>query len=384
MKGPGAKVQHVALFHPCLIHGGIPRVFADLAFGFLQAGLAVDMVQATGDGDFRGQLPSGVRVIDLNARRALTSLVPLVRYLRQERPDVIISGAVQTNIVAAWARRAANVQTRLVLTEHSMLSAVIESAPRLSTSVRTRISPFFIRRFYPWADALVAVSKGAAEDLSAVADIPLTKIRIIHNPVVSPELFVRAAESLEHPWFGDGEPPVVLAVGRLDYFKDYPTLLRAFAQLRKTTRGRLLVLGEGDQRGALESIIRELGLEADVALPGNVSNPLPFMKRAAVFALSSSSESFGNVLVEALATGAAVVATDCRFGPREILADGAYGTLVPVGDADALAHAIKNALSKPHGPPPAEVLARFSRETSVRAYLQLMHELLEDDAALRR
>jgi glycosyltransferase involved in cell wall biosynthesis len=379
MKGPGSKVRHVALFHPCLIHGGIPRVFADLARGFLQAGLAVDIVQATRESDFIGQLPSAARVIDLNARRALTSFVPLVRYLRQERPDVLISGAVQTNVVAAWARRAANVETRLVLTEHSMLSAVIESAARLSTSVRTRISPFFIRRFYPWADALVAVSQGAAEDLAAVTGIPLAKIHVIHNPVVSPELFMQAAEPLEHPWFGDGDPPVVLAVGRLDYFKDYPTLLRAFAKLRETTTARLLILGEGDQRGLLESMIRELNVEADVALPGNVANPLPFMKRAAVFALSSSTESFGNVLVEALAAGAAIVATDCRFGPREILAAGAYGTLVPVGDHDALARAINNALSEPHCVPPAEALTRFSREASVKAYLRLICQLSSND-----
>lgn len=375
MKGLGARVRHVALFHPCLIHGGIPRVFGDLASGFLQAGLAVDMVQATWGGNFSGRLPSGARVIDLNARRALTSLVPLVRYLRRERPDVVISGAVQTNVVAAWARRAASIHCRLVLTEHSMLSAVIESAPRLSTSVRTRISPFFIRRFYPWADALVAVSQGAAEDLAAVTGIPLTRIHIIHNPVVSPELFVRVSEPLEHPWFDDGGPPVVLAVGRLDYFKDYPTLLRAFAKVRETTKARLLILGEGDQRAALESITRELGLEADVSLPGNVANPLPFMKRSAVFAQSSITESFGNVLVEALAAGATVVATDCRFGPREILANGAYGTLVPIRDPDALARAITDALCKPRGPSPAAALARFSRDASVRAYLQLIYAL---------
>ena len=316
MSSADCKPRRIALFHPCLIHGGIPRVFFDLARGFLQAGLAVDIVQATRESGFNGQLPSGARVIDLNAGRALTSLVPLVRYLRRERPDVVISGAIQTNVVAVWACRAARVKTRIVLTEHDMLLAVIGSAAQLSTSTRTRLSPFFIRRFYPWADALVAVSKGAAEDLATVTGIPLAKIHVIHNPVVGPALFVRAAEPLEHPWFGDGEPPVILAVGRLDYFKDYPTLLRAFAQLRKTTRARLLVLGEGEQRGALESMVRGLDFADDVAMPGNVANPLPFMKRAAVFVLSSNSESFGNVLVEALAVGAPIVATDCRFGPK--------------------------------------------------------------------
>jgi glycosyltransferase involved in cell wall biosynthesis len=399
----------VALFHPCLIHGGIPRVFAELAEGFAERGMAVDMVQATpppgngapgalrksareatgsraGEAAVGGSvspLPNsstgrGVRMVDLNARRALTSVVPLVRYLRRERPGVLISGALQTNIAAAWARRLARVPTRLVITEHAILSAVKESARHLSTRHRTRISPFFVRHFYPWADAIVAVSEGAAADLARVAGIPRERIQVIHNPVGSPELLARAAEPFEHPWFDPGQPPVIVAVGRLDHFKDYPTLLQAFAQLRRDLRVRLLVIGEGEERAKLESLAGSLGILSDVAFPGGVPNVMPFMKHAAVFALSSKTESFGIVLIEALAVDTPIVATDCRYGPREILQDGALGTLVPVGDANAMAGALREALHRPRRPTPPEALAPYSREASLAAYCKLIGALSAD------
>src|SRR5580704_151986 len=158
MKAAAPQPVCVALFHPSLIHGGIQRVFVNLARGFLEQGLAVDLVQATPEGDFRDQVPSGVRLVDLNATRAVTSVVPLVRYLRREKPDVMISGAIQTNIAAAFAKRLARVPTRLVLTEHNIISVITTGAPML----RTRMTPFFVRRFYPWANDLVAVSQGAA------------------------------------------------------------------------------------------------------------------------------------------------------------------------------------------------------------------------------
>jgi glycosyltransferase involved in cell wall biosynthesis len=384
---PGAdsqepRAQRVAFYHPCLVHGGIPHVFLQLAGGLAEQGIAVDLVQATpppaGQGaEFAGQVqfPPGVRRVDLNARRVLSSVAPLVRYLRRERPGALISGALHANVAAAWARRMARVPVKLILTEHSIISAVAESAAMLTTSARTRWAPFFVRRFYPWADAWVAVSSGAADDLATVAGIPRSQIQVIYNPVISAELFARAEESAgvrSHAWFAPGQPPVILAVGRLDHYKDYPTLLRAFAELRRTRSARLLIFGEGEERPALQALAHSLEIEKDVAMPGNIGNPLPFIKQAAVFALSSKTESFGLVLVEALAMGATVVATDCRYGPREILLDGALGRLVPVGDVQAMATALGEALSAPKAPPPLSSLQRFSREQSIRAYCRLL------------
>ena len=228
----------VALFHPCLIHGGIPRVFANLARGFLEHGLAVDMVQATPEGGFRDQVPTGVNLVDLNARRALTSVLPLVRYLSRNRPDAMISGAIQTNIAAVWAKRLAGVPTHLILTEHNNISAIVAHARMF----RTRVTPLFVKRFYPWADDLVAVSQGAAEDLAMLLRVPADVVHVIYNPIIGPEFERRAAEPLADETFAADQRPVILAVGRLHYHKDCPTLLRAMAIVRRTTNSRLVFL----------------------------------------------------------------------------------------------------------------------------------------------
>jgi glycosyltransferase involved in cell wall biosynthesis len=121
-------------------------------------------------------------------------------------------------------------------------------------------------------------------------------------------------------------------------------LIEAFAQVRKSHPTRLLILGEGEERPQLEALIRQLGLEQDVNLPGFVSNPYPYMAHAALFVLSSRWEGLPTVLVEAMSLRTPVIATDCPSGPREILGNGQYGQLVPVGDSSALALAIQNFL----------------------------------------
>ncbi len=359
----------VALFHPSLINGGIPRVFVNLARGFLEHGLAVDMVQATPDGGFRDQVPAGVRLIDLNASRALTSVGPLVRYLRQTRPNAMICGAIQTNIAAVWAKRLARVPTRLILTEHNVISAITTNAPML----RTRVTPFFVRRFYSWADELVAVSQGAGSDLASLLGVPAEQVHVIYNPIVGPELWKRAAEPLADTAFSADPRPCVLAVGRLHYHKDYSTLLRAMAILRQTTNARLVFLGDGGERARLVSLVQQLHLESCVSFLGEVANPLPYMKRASVLGLSSIVEALPTVLIEALAVGLPVVATDCPTGPREILRDGAYGSLVPVGDSAALAEALLRVLGQSQRPSvPEEALLRFQHDHVIRKYLAIL------------
>jgi glycosyltransferase involved in cell wall biosynthesis len=202
--------------------------------------------------------------------------------------------------------------------------------------------------------------------------IPRGHIQVIYNPVVTPDSREQAGAPLEHPWFKAGEPPVLLGVGRLCPQKDFPTLIQAFAQARKERSARLLILGEGRERPALEALVRGLGLEQDVAMPGFVENPLPYMAQSSLFVLSSRWEGLGNVLVEAMYCGVPLVATDCRHGPREILADGKYGTLIPVGDASALARAIQSGLNGKALRPPPESWQPFEAETVVSQYLHVL------------
>jgi len=335
--------KNVAFFLPSLGGGGAERVIVNLAQGFAGRGLKVDLVLAKAEGAYLSQIPLQVRVVDLGARRVLCSLPGLVRYLRRERPQAMLSTLNHANIIALWAKKLAHVPTRLVVREANTVSM---EATNVAT-LKGKLMPHLIRIFYPWADAIVANSRGVAEDLMKLTGLPPDNIKVIYNPVVTPELFVKAEEPLDHPWFGPGEPPVILGVGRLTKQKDFPTLIRTFALVRKERPARLMILGEGEERPNLEALVRELGLEEDVALPGFVENPYKYMKRAAVFVLSSRWEGLPNALIEALALGAPVVATDCHGGPREILEDGKWGHLVPIGDIEALAKAILNVLYKP-------------------------------------
>ncbi|MDK2887525.1 MAG: hypothetical protein PWP72_403 [Thermoanaerobacter sp.] len=331
----------IALFLPSLRGGGAERVMVNLARRFVERGLKIDLVLSKAEGPYLSQIPPEVRVVDLGARRVLLSLPALVRYLRRERPAALLSALDHANIVALWARKLSALRCRMVVSVHSIVSRAADNAP----AARGRLMPYFIRWFYPWADGVVAVSQGVAEDLARTTGLPRERIQVIYNPIVTPELLDKAREPLDHPWFAPGQPPVILSAGRLTAAKDFPTLIRAFATVRTGRLVRLMVLGEGEERSKLEALVHELGLEDDVSLPGFVDNPYAYMARAAVFVLSSAWEGFGNVLVEAMAVGTPVVSTDCQSGPAEILEGGKWGRLVPVGNAEMLAHAIISTLN---------------------------------------
>jgi glycosyltransferase involved in cell wall biosynthesis len=279
----------------------------------------------------------------------------------------MLSALNHANIVAIWARFLSRAKMCLVVTEHSTLSLSTEN----TSSVRAKFMPVLIKAFYPYADAVVAVSRRVAEDLVARTGLPADKVKVIYNPVITPELFVKAEEPLDHPWFRPGEPPVILGVGRLTRAKDFPTLIRAFALVRKERLARLMILGEGEERPNLEALAHELGLEEEVALPGFVENPYKYIARAGVFALSSAWEGLPTTLVEALALGTPVVSTNCKSGPEEILEEGRWGRLVPVGNIEELAKAIGESLSMPRSLN-VGALDRFRVDIVVDRYLEVM------------
>ncbi len=222
-------------------------------------------------------------------------------------------------------------------------------------------------------DGVIAISRGMAAEFLRLSSASAHKVHVIHNLVVTPELLESVAGNVEHPWFQDRHIPIIIGVGRLVPVKGFDVLIRAFAGLRQSRPARLMIIGEGPERTALERLAGELGVHGDVDLCGFQENPWAFMKRSSVFVLASRQEPFGNVLAEALALGVPVVATDCPHGPREILDGGRLGRLVPVGDEGALAEAIIETLDNPL---PPEVLAagaaRFGCEYAGRRYLDVM------------
>lgn len=356
----------IALYLPSLRGGGAERVMVLLANGFAARGIATDLVLANAEGPYLADVSPHVRMIDLGAARVIRSLPGLVRYLRRERPQALIAALNHANVIACLAHRLGGVPTRLVVSEHSTLT---QSRPG---NRRGQVVPWFMRRAYPWADAVMAVSKGVADDLVRALGLDPAKVHTLYNPVVTDDLLLKAQAPVEHPWFNEGEPPVLLGVGRLTQPKDFPTLIRAFGQLRARRPARLMILGEGELRPRLEALVREQGLEDDVQLPGFMANPFACMARAAVFVFSSRWEGFGNVLVEAMACGTPVVSTDCPSGPAEILEGGRWGRLVPVGDVAALAEAMAATLDEAIHPDVTTRARDFGVDEAVEGYLRVM------------
>lgn len=361
-------MSRIALFVPSMRGGGGERVMLNLVCGFAERGLDVDLVLLQAEGPFLADVPKNVRIIDLKARRLITSIPALILYFRREKPVAFLSAFVASNIVSVFIRTFFGIRTRLVLAEHSTRSAAAENLK----SFHERVYPFLMRRSYPHADSVVAVSSGVADDLSKLTGMERDRINVIYNPVVAEQIFEQASEPVDHPWFRAGEPPVILGVGRLVRAKDFPTLIHAFDLVRRERSARLMILGEGEKRAKLESLIKELGLADSVALPGFDPNPYRYMKHAAVFALSSRWEGLGNVLIEAMAVGTPVVSTDCPNGPSEILEGGRHGLLVPVGDSLSLARGILRQLESPMRETLQERANTFTTEAAVQRYADLL------------
>lgn len=359
----------IAIALPDLRGGGAERVAINLANAFLAKGVAVDMVVMRAGGELAGLLDPKVQIIDLGARRARGVFGPLRRYLNDARPSSLLAFMWPLTVVAVAARAASRSKPRLVVAEHTTWSA----SERSNEFLHPLILAVTLRIAFPFADGVVSVSRGAAKDLGRIARLPVDKVTTIYNPIVGGVKSPALEQNIAWDAWADGSHHKILAVGTLKAIKDYPTLLRAFALLSGRMDVKLLILGEGPERSSLERLVRELGIQSAVFLPGFSSAPERFFARADVHVLSSTGEGFGNVIVEALEQGVPVVSTDCPCGPREILDNGRYGSLVPVGDPEALAGAIRGALETIHS---KDVLKRragdFSVEVAASAYLDLL------------
>jgi len=366
--------KRLAIFLPALYGGGAERTMLNLAQGIAGRGYAVDLVLAQAEGPYLNLIPASVRLVDLgqgrivNKYRTIRRIPAFVRYLRQEQPDALLSALTLANLAALGARRLAGSPSRVVVNEQNTLS----QDSRSGSWRFDWLSPYLAKYLYRWADRVVGVSQGVVDDLVQVVGIRQDRVQVIYNPGVTSDLRVRVQSPLNHPWFEAGQPPVLLAVGRLIKQKDFSTLIKAFSLLRESRPARLLILGEGPERAMLEVLIRQLGVDQDVSLPGFVDNPFAYMARASVFVLSSLWEGLPTVLVEALYCGAPIVATDCPSGPREILKNGQNGRLVPVGDHVALAEAMRAGLDGLVPPPSPESWQPFTLETIVEQYIDLL------------
>ncbi|HET6435314.1 MAG TPA: glycosyltransferase [Xanthomonadaceae bacterium] len=351
-----ASAPLVALFLPQLAVGGAERVLLAMAGEFAGRGYRCDLVTAQDGGRWVGRVPAGVRHVSFGKAKPLHAVPSLVGYLRRERPAALLASVFAANIAAALACGLAG--TRCILREASQA----EEDARSTTRPGAFANRLALRVLYRRADAIVALTPGLAAHIARAARVPRDNVTVIPNPYLpSPEAGAAVAR----------EADLVLACGRLEPQKDFDTLLRAFALVRREREARLVILGEGSAREALERHAQALGLEGTVTFAGYAADVHRWMRRATVLASTSRTEGFPNVLVEALGNGCRVVSTLASDAVAELLADGARGSIAPVGDADAVARGILAALSAPPVQPPA-VAEKYDLAGIVDRYLALL------------
>lgn len=360
--------QRIAFFLPNLYGGGAERVSVNLLKGMVnQEHLVLDLVLGIAEGSFLEQVPERVNIINLKSPRVATAILPLVKYLKTSQPNALLSHLGHANVMALLANKLAGSRTRLAVVEHNTLSVAD------ATTWRAKITPWFMKQFYPSANAIVGVSQGVSQDLESQLGFKPGVVTTIYNPVINQELLIKANTPVDHPWLQPGEVPVFLAVGRLTAQKDFANLIQAFALVRQKKAARLIILGEGELRAELETLSHSLGVQKDVDLPGFADNPYGYMNQATAFVLSSRYEGLPTALIEAMACGCSVISTDCPSGPQEILEGGKYGALVPIQDSQSLSKAMLTVLDQPISRNVLQQRAKiFATEQIVPQYLNTL------------
>lgn len=342
-----------------------------LANGLASTGLEVDLVFVNAQGELRSEVSRSVNVVDLKKNRTASSVLPFQRYLVNRKPGTAIcvmqhigAAAIAANLMSSHKSRIV-VSIRNTITPHSFDN----------NRARRWVTHHAYKWIFSHAAAFTAVSEESKNAFCDEYCIARNRVSVIHNSVDVGDILERAKYETGHPWLDSKQVPVVLSVGRLTRQKGYPTLLKAFAILRRTVSAKLVILGEGELRRDLETLAQQLGISDDMALTGFVSNPYAWMRRANVFVLASAWEGLPGVLLQAMACGTPVIATDCPGGNAEILEGGTWGSLVPVGDSDALARQLAIELANPSSINPQPRAAQFSPERTCRMYTELITKL---------
>lgn len=352
--------------------GGVRQWVLTMVHALIERGIAVDVLCEAPISKFVDEPLLDSRVGRVLLGGPLMARWRLNRYVRTHPGVRIVAALNHYNLGAALLKRRFGDRVHVLLTQHENLSA---DAAWMSRRKYARVEKG-VRQHYSEADAVVAVSRGLADDLRTNFCVQPARLHTIYNPAFRADFLACADHPIDHPWLTHKECPVVIAAGRLHHVKAFDDLLHAFKRLRESNHARLLILGEGKERAKLEALVKTLQLQDCVQLPGRVGSLAPWMARTDLYVLPSRREGLPTVLIEALSIGMPIVATRCPSGPDEILQEGRWGALVPVGDVPALAEAMAQALRSP--PPDRAALraraAEFSLERALEQYLRLWQQ----------
>lgn len=359
----GTKVA-MLLFN--LAGGGAERAIINLANRLVDKGIRVDILLIEDNREYVFSISNKVNILKIDGFGKFLAILPLIFYIIDEKPSKVYSILDLANIT--------NLLARIILGSRYQAFIGIQNytSKHIRSPFKKYIEKILLRVLAPFADTIIAVSDGVANDLSNYINIPRSKIHVVYNPILTSEIERLAMKKNSHPWLQNKSSSVILSVGRLNAQKDFPTLIRAFNLLVKKRKARLIILGEGECRAEIEELITDLNLQEIVDLPGFENNPYSYFKNCDLFVLSSIYEGLPSVLLEALAIGCPIVSTDCESGPYEILEGGKYGELVPVGDYNAMAGAISRTLDGNTKKPDQKWRDKFSIEVIVEEYMTVL------------
>lgn len=355
--------KRICFFAPNLEGGGAERVISILAARFSESAYEVDLVLANAAGPYLNDIPDSVEVINFKCKKMILTLPKIIKYLRTQQPDILFTSHMHVSTIALYAVKLSFIKTRVFVRQPTML---MPSSRKRSWTSKLRQKLFLMAS--KSAYRIIVTSKSMSKEFQNLSGLSSDKIVIIYNPVPIQTIEKKSLEILEHPWFKDGELPVILAVGRLITVKDFRTLVKAFCITHNKIPTRLLILGEGPLRAEIEELIEKLGVKDLVQMPGFVSNPYQYMKHSQVFVLSSLWEGFPNSMVEAMACGTAIVSTDCDGGASEVLEFGKWGKIVPIENEQKMAEAIVETLSMENLPNVVERVTEFSVDHIFKKY----------------
>lgn len=326
--------MHISFILPDLNGGGAQKMVINMASEFSSRGYRVDLVVFNYVGDYVGSVSETINIVNLEKPRALKAIIPLCFYFKKHQPDVIVSALFHVNLITIFSKIFSfSKKSCLIISERNYFSLQIKNFSKTKYFIIKKLISFL----YPFADYIVGISNGVCEDLKTIVSKKFhKKIKTIYNPVVKSNFSIKILEDIDSIYPENSRLKLITS-GRLEAQKDYPTLFKALAQYKeKHGDFHLIILGKGSLEKTLQELSVELKIKDNISFLGFVDNPLACMKQADIFVISSAWEGFCNVIVEALYAGLKIVSTDCLSGPSEILSNGKYGLLSPVGDIDAL------------------------------------------------
>lgn len=370
-------MEKIALYIPNLNTGGAEKVFVNLANSFCSKGYNVDILLTNEEGDFLKELNPKIKVIELSSKRVLLDFFKLSRYMKAEKPDVLMSALNHCNVLAALSSVVFNFNDKTFITIHSNLSETFKESGYFN-SILTKL---FMSLTFRYVSGAICVSQGVKKDFTSLFPQMEKKTTYIYNPFDIKLIEQKAKLPSSHPWLRkDRSFKTIISSGRLIKAKDFTTLIQAFALVKDSKNVRLIILGDGPLRNELQTLIEKLNLSSFVDLHGFVENPFALISKSNLFVSSSMREGFSNVILEAMICKTPIVATDCPSGPSEILEDGKWGRLVPINNPEKLANAILYTFNNMDSTPSyANRLEYFTTNIISDKYINFFVEMIDSN-----